>query len=45
MSRSPILGDGVDVGAQVCIIGPNTILDNVTVGIGAIVFTDVPPIV
>jgi serine acetyltransferase len=44
MSRSPILGDGVDVGAQVCIIGPITIGDNVTIGVGAIVITDVPPI-
>ena len=42
MSLSPILGNNVDVGAHVCIIGPIKIGDNVTIGVGSVVVKDVP---
>lgn len=42
-SRSPIIGDNVDIGANVCIIGPVTIGDNSKVGAGSVVTKDIPP--
>ena len=41
-SGCPVLGDHVDVGAQVCIIGDITIGDNVIIGAGSIVTKDIP---
>lgn len=38
----PIIGNHVDVGANVCIIGPIRIGDNVRIGSGAVVVKDVP---
>ncbi len=43
MSRCPIIGDNVDVGANVCIIGEVEIGDNVTIGAGAVVTKSIPP--
>jgi colanic acid biosynthesis acetyltransferase WcaB len=40
--RSPRLGHHVDIGSNVCIIGPITIGDYVTIGAGAVVVTDIP---
>ncbi|WCT10726.1 serine acetyltransferase [Mucilaginibacter jinjuensis] len=42
-STSPIIGNYVDIGSNVCIIGSITINDNVLIGSGAIVVKDVPP--
>ncbi|TCD01978.1 serine acetyltransferase [Pedobacter frigidisoli] len=39
--RAPILGNNVDVGSNVCIIGAITINDNVKIGSGAVVVKDV----
>lgn len=39
--RAPIIGNHVDVGSNVCIIGPITIKDNVKIGSGAVVVKDV----
>lgn len=36
-SRSPEIGDGVEIGANTCIIGPITIGNNVTIGAGSVV--------
>ena len=41
-SRSPIIGNYVDVGSNVCIIGDITIGDYVLIGSGAVVVKDVP---
>ncbi|MEZ0541028.1 serine O-acetyltransferase [Fibrella arboris] len=41
-SKSPIIGDDVDIGSNVCIIGPITIGNNVTIGAGSVVIKDVP---
>jgi len=38
----PIIGDNVEVGANVVIIGPINIGNNVTIGAGAVVVKDVP---
>jgi putative colanic acid biosynthesis acetyltransferase WcaB len=38
----PRIGDGVDIGSNVCIIGDIHIGDNVTVGAGSVVLQDVP---
>ena len=43
VSRSPIIGDNVDIGCNVCIIGPVTIGDNVKIGAGSVVVKDVGP--
>jgi putative colanic acid biosynthesis acetyltransferase WcaB len=40
--NSPVIGNNVDIGANVCIIGPITIGDNVKIGAGSIVIKDVP---
>ncbi|GAB4043915.1 serine acetyltransferase [Spirosoma litoris] len=42
-SSSPVIGDNVDIGSNVCIIGPISIGDNVKIGAGSIVVKDVPP--
>jgi putative colanic acid biosynthesis acetyltransferase WcaB len=41
-SGSPIIGNNVDIGSNVCIIGPITIGDNVKIGVGTVVIKDVP---
>jgi putative colanic acid biosynthesis acetyltransferase WcaB len=41
-SRCPVLGDNVDVGANVCIIGDIKIGNNVKIGAGSVVVKDVP---
>jgi putative colanic acid biosynthesis acetyltransferase WcaB len=41
-SKSPIIGNNVDIGSNVCIIGPITIGDNVKIGAGSVVVKDVP---
>jgi putative colanic acid biosynthesis acetyltransferase WcaB len=41
-SSAPVLGDGVDVGANVVILGPCTIGANAVIGAGSVVVGDVP---
>jgi len=41
-STSPVIGDNVTVGANVCIIGNITVGNNVIIGAGAVVVKDVP---
>lgn len=41
-SGSPVIGNHVDVGSNVCIIGDITIGDNVKIGCGAVVITSIP---
>ncbi len=41
-SACPVLGDGVDLGANVIIIGPIKIGDSAVVGAGSVVVKDVP---
>lgn len=41
-SASPRIGNNVDIGANVCIIGGVTIGDNVIIGAGSVVTKDVP---
>ncbi|MBW4651840.1 MAG: serine acetyltransferase [Kaiparowitsia implicata GSE-PSE-MK54-09C] len=41
-SKSPVIGDGVDIGANVVIIGPILIGENAIIGAGSIVVKDVP---
>ena len=40
--NAPVIGDNVDIGANVSIIGPITIGDNVIIGAGSVVVKDVP---
>lgn len=40
-SASPIIGNNVDIGSNVCIIGPITIGDNVKIGAGSVVIKNV----
>ena len=42
-SGCPRIGNNVDIGATVCIIGDVTIGDNVIIGAGSVVIKDVPP--
>ena len=42
-SGCPRIGNNVDIGANVCIIGDVTIGDNVIIGAGSVVIKDVPP--
>ncbi|OOQ58598.1 serine acetyltransferase [Mucilaginibacter pedocola] len=42
-SRCPQIGNNVDIGANVCIIGDITIGDNVVIGAGAVVVKSIPP--
>ena len=41
-SGCPVLGNNVDMGANVCIIGEITIGDNVKIGAGTVVVKDIP---
>lgn len=41
-SKCPRIGNHVDIGANVCIIGDVTIGDNVTIGAGSVVVKDIP---
>ena len=41
-SKSPIIGDNVDIGANVSIIGPIKIGNNVVIGAGSVVVKDIP---
>lgn len=41
-TRGPIIGDNVNIGAHVCVIGDINIGDNVIIGAGAIVTKDIP---
>jgi putative colanic acid biosynthesis acetyltransferase WcaB len=41
-SASPIIGDNVDIGANVVIIGSITVGDNAVIGAGSVVVKDVP---
>ncbi|GAB3011056.1 serine O-acetyltransferase [Spirosoma pulveris] len=42
VGRAPIIGNNVDIGAQVCIIGEIEIGDNVAIGAGSIVIKSIP---
>jgi len=42
-SKCPVIGNNVDIGANVCIIGSITIGDNVKIGAGSVVVKDIPP--
>lgn len=39
----PVLGNYVDIGANVCIIGGVNVGDNSTIGAGSVVIKDIPP--
>jgi putative colanic acid biosynthesis acetyltransferase WcaB len=41
-STSPIIGDNVDIGSNVCIIGDISIGDNAKIGCGSVVIKSVP---
>jgi putative colanic acid biosynthesis acetyltransferase WcaB len=41
-SDSPIIGDNVDIGSNVCVIGSVTIGDNVKIGAGSVIVGDIP---
>ncbi len=41
-SPSPIIGNNVDIGSNVCIIGPIKIGDNVKIGAGSVIVKDIP---
>ncbi len=41
-SSCPIIGNNVDIGANVCIIGPVKIGNNVTIGAGSVIVKDIP---
>jgi putative colanic acid biosynthesis acetyltransferase WcaB len=41
-SACPVIGNNVDIGANVCIIGDVTIGDNVIIGAGSVVVKDIP---
>lgn len=41
-TKSPTIGNNVDIGSNVCIIGDITIGDNVKIGAGTIVVKDIP---
>jgi putative colanic acid biosynthesis acetyltransferase WcaB len=42
-SKCPRIGNNVNIGANVCIIGDIKIGDNVTIGAGSVVTKNVPP--
>jgi len=42
-SAPPRIGNNVDIGAQVCIIGDIEVGDNVIIGVGAVVVKSIPP--
>lgn len=41
-SNSPIIGNNVDIGSNVCIIGPINIGNNVKIGAGSVVVKNIP---
>ena len=41
-SKCPVIGNHVDIGANVCIIGDVTIGDNVIIGAGSVVVKNIP---
>lgn len=41
-SKGPVIGNNVDIGANVCIIGHIEIGDNVKIGAGSVIVKDVP---
>lgn len=41
-SNCPVIGNNVDIGANVCIIGPIIIGDNVKIGAGTVVVKNIP---
>jgi putative colanic acid biosynthesis acetyltransferase WcaB len=41
-SGSPVIGNNVDIGSNVCILGAITIGDNVTIGAGSVVVKSIP---
>jgi serine acetyltransferase len=41
-SKCPVIGNNVDIGAHVCILGNIKIGDNVVIGAGSVVLKDVP---
>ncbi len=41
-TKSPVIGDYVELGAQVCLIGPIHIGDHVIIGAGSVVVKDLP---
>ena len=41
-SSCPVIGNNVDIGSNVCIIGPITIGNNVKIGAGSVVIKNVP---
>ena len=41
-STCPVIGNNVDIGSNVCIIGPVVIGDNVKIGAGSVVVKDIP---
>jgi putative colanic acid biosynthesis acetyltransferase WcaB len=41
-SSCPIIGNNVDIGSNVCIIGPLTIGNNVTIGAGSVIVKSIP---
>ena len=43
MTGSPVIGNFVDVGSNVCIIGEVNIGDHVTIGCGSVVTKSIPP--
>lgn len=43
VTRSPVLGDGVDVGAHVVVLGGVTVGAGAVIGAGSVVVKDVPP--
>lgn len=43
LSDCPIIGNNVNIGAHVCIIGKVNIGDNAVIGAGSVVIKDVPP--
>lgn len=42
-SKCPVIGNNVDIGSNVCIIGDIAIGDNVKIGAGSVVVKDIPP--
>ncbi len=41
-SKCPVIGNNVDIGSNVCIIGPIIIGDNIKIGAGSVVVKDIP---
>ncbi|RRB04223.1 serine O-acetyltransferase [Larkinella rosea] len=41
-SKCPVIGNNVDIGSNVCIIGPIRIGNSVTIGAGSVIVKDIP---